>query len=132
MSVLAEYMHTGLYGPDCPALVCNGTADPWSTEPVTAEIASCLRRPEWLTIDGVGHLPNLEAEQQFNQELLAFLKGCAGHEDGQDRHLMEQPALGRCGSGTGWPARVSSMAERRSSPVTGLPFLGVDWSNAPR
>src|SRR5580704_6859172 len=55
----------------------------------------------------------------------------AGHEDGQDRHLMEQPMLGRCGSGTGWPARVSSMAARSSSPVTGLPLPGVDWSNAP-
>ena len=58
--------------------------------------------------------------------------GCAGHEDGQDRHLIEQPMLGRCGSGTGWPARVSSMAARSSSPVTGLPLPGVDWSNAPR
>jgi hypothetical protein len=57
---------------------------------------------------------------------------CAGHEDGQDRHLMEQPMLGRCGSGTGWPARVSSMAARSSPPVTGLPLPGVDWSNAPR
>ena len=36
--------------------------------------------------------------------------------------------LGRCGSGTGWPARVSSMAARSSSPVTGLPLPGVDWS----
>ena len=58
--------------------------------------------------------------------------GLASHEDGQDRHLIEQPMLGRCGSGTGWPARVSSMAARSSSPVTGLPLPGVDWSNAPR
>ena len=48
------------------------------------------------------------------------------------RHLIEQPMPGRCGSGTGWPARVSSMAARSSSPVTGLPLPGVDWSNAPR
>ena len=45
---------------------------------------------------------------------------------------MEQPMLGRCGSGTGWPTRVSSMAARSSPPVTGLPLPGVDWSNAPR
>ena len=57
---------------------------------------------------------------------------CASHEDGQDRHLIEQPMLGRWGSGTGWPAMVSSMATRSSSPVTGLPLPGVDWSNAPR
>ncbi len=63
---------------------------------------------------------------------LAWRRAAPGHEDGQDRHLMEQPMLGRCGSGTGWPARVSSMAARSSSPVTGLPLPGVDWSNAPR
>jgi hypothetical protein len=61
-----------------------------------------------------------------------FHDGCAGHEDDQDRHLIEQPMLGRCGSGTGWPARVNSMAARSNSPVTGVPLPGVDRSNAPR
>jgi pimeloyl-ACP methyl ester carboxylesterase len=56
-----------------PALVVAGTADPWSTAQVTAEIAASLRRPEVVAIDGCGHLPNLEAEDQFNQALLAFL-----------------------------------------------------------
>jgi pimeloyl-ACP methyl ester carboxylesterase len=28
-------------------------------------------------IDGVGHLPNLEAEAEFNQALAAFLHACA-------------------------------------------------------
>jgi pimeloyl-ACP methyl ester carboxylesterase len=116
MSVLVDYMHTGLYGPACPpavrarvdammaaappagaaaalrgrgrrpdyrpllaaldipALVVAGTADPWSDAAVTAEIAASLRRPELLVIDGSGHLPNLEAEAQFNQALLAFLR----------------------------------------------------------
>jgi acyl-CoA synthetase (AMP-forming)/AMP-acid ligase II len=41
--------------------------------------------------------------------------GCPGHEDGQDRPLIEQPMLGRCGWGTGWPVRVSSMAARPAS-----------------
>jgi pimeloyl-ACP methyl ester carboxylesterase len=40
---------------------------------VTAEIAASLRRPELVVIDGSGHLPNLEAEAQFNEALLAFL-----------------------------------------------------------
>lgn len=62
---------------DIPALVCAGTADPWSNDAVTAEIASSLKRPEILTIDAVGHLPNLEAEAEFNQALLAFLKAHA-------------------------------------------------------
>ena len=117
MSVLVDYMHTGLYGPACPpavrarvdammaaappagaaaalrgrgrrpdyrpllaaldipALVVAGTADPWSNAAVTAEIAASLKRPELVVIDGAGHLPNLEAEAQFNEALLAFLAG---------------------------------------------------------
>ena len=59
---------------DIPALVVAGTADPWSNAEVTAEIVSCLRRPELVTIDGPGHLPNLEAEAEFNDALHAFLR----------------------------------------------------------
>jgi pimeloyl-ACP methyl ester carboxylesterase len=58
---------------DIPALVVAGTADPWSNAEVTAEIVSSLRRPELVVIDGSGHLPNLEAEAQFNEALLTFL-----------------------------------------------------------
>jgi 3-oxoadipate enol-lactonase len=116
MQVLVGYMHTGLYGPDCPAavrtridammaaaspagaaaalrgraerpdyrpllagmelpaLVCTGSADPWSNAAVTAEIVAHLRHPEVLLIDDAGHLPNLEAEDQFNDVLSAFLR----------------------------------------------------------
>jgi pimeloyl-ACP methyl ester carboxylesterase len=56
-----------------PALVVTGTADPWSSAAVTAEIAASLKRPELALIDGAGHLPNLEAEARFNEVLLAFL-----------------------------------------------------------
>ena len=59
---------------DIPALVCAGSADPWSNREVTAEIIACLRRPELLMIDGAGHLPNLEAEREFNDALHAFLR----------------------------------------------------------
>jgi pimeloyl-ACP methyl ester carboxylesterase len=41
---------------------------------VIAEIADCLKRPEVLVIDGAGHLPNLEAEEEFNGALRAFLR----------------------------------------------------------
>ncbi len=58
---------------DIPALVVAGTADPWSNAEVTAEIVSSLKRPELVVIDGSGHLPNLEAEAQFNEALLTFL-----------------------------------------------------------
>jgi len=116
MSVLIDYMHTGLYSPACPpavrasvdtmmaaappvgaaaalrgraqrpdyrpllktldlpALVVAGTADPWSNAQVTAEIVANLQHPELVTIDGVGHLPNLEAEAEFNDALATFLR----------------------------------------------------------
>jgi 3-oxoadipate enol-lactonase len=59
---------------DIPALVVAGTADPWSNAEVTAEIVSCLQHPELVTIGGTGHLPNLEAEAEFNDALHAFLR----------------------------------------------------------
>jgi 3-oxoadipate enol-lactonase len=119
IQVLLDYMHTGLYGPDCPepvraradammsaappagaaaalrgraqrpdyrtllagldvpALVCAGSADPWSDQAVTAEITAHLKRPEQVVIDGVGHLPNLEAQDEFNNVLRAFLRAHA-------------------------------------------------------
>jgi pimeloyl-ACP methyl ester carboxylesterase len=60
-----------------PAFVCAGSADPWSGAAVTATIVSSLKHPELLVIDGVGHLPNLEASQQFNDALRGFLRACA-------------------------------------------------------
>jgi pimeloyl-ACP methyl ester carboxylesterase len=62
---------------DMPALVVAGSADPWSTAEVTAEITSSLKRPELVVIDGAGHLPSLEAEARFNEALLAFLRAHA-------------------------------------------------------
>jgi pimeloyl-ACP methyl ester carboxylesterase len=59
---------------DLPALVVAGTADPWSAPEVTAEIVSALKRPELVLIDGAAHLPNLEAEAEFNAVLSAFLR----------------------------------------------------------
>jgi len=60
-----------------PAFVCAGSADPWSDAAVTATIVSSLKHPELLVIDGAGHLPNLEASQQFNDALRGFLRTCA-------------------------------------------------------
>lgn len=66
-----------LAGLDLPALVCAGSADPWSNHAVTAEIAASLKRPETVIINGVGHLPNLEAKTEFNDVLGAFLRAHA-------------------------------------------------------
>jgi 3-oxoadipate enol-lactonase len=40
---------------------------------VIAELAGCLKRPEVVVLEGAGHLPNLEAEVEFNAALRAFL-----------------------------------------------------------
>jgi pimeloyl-ACP methyl ester carboxylesterase len=56
-----------------PALVCIGAADPWSTAPVTEELVACLAQPRTVVLEGVGHLPNLEAPGEFNEALLDFL-----------------------------------------------------------
>jgi 3-oxoadipate enol-lactonase len=58
---------------DIPAFVCGGSADPWSDNAVMAEIAACLKHPEVVVIEDVAHLPNLEAERDFNETLRAFL-----------------------------------------------------------
>ena len=47
-------------------------------------------------------------------------------------HLMLQPRLGRCGSGTGAPARTASRAARRSCPLTGTSLPGRAPSSWPR
>jgi 3-oxoadipate enol-lactonase len=62
---------------DIPTLVVAGTADPWSTKAVTDEIVASLKHPELVIIDGSGHLPNLEAETEFNEALRAFLRAHA-------------------------------------------------------
>jgi pimeloyl-ACP methyl ester carboxylesterase len=56
-----------------PSFVCVGTHDVWSTPAVTQEIVDCLRDPHTVTLENVGHLPNLEAPESFDAELSSFL-----------------------------------------------------------
>ncbi|WP_157592054.1 alpha/beta fold hydrolase [Solirubrobacter soli] len=58
---------------DVPVFVCVGDHDTWSTAEVTAELVGCLREPEVLVLEGVGHMPNLERPEAFNAALSAFL-----------------------------------------------------------
>ena len=46
-------------------------------------------------------------------------------------HLMLHPPLGYCFSGTGLPSRIASSAVRRSLPVNGFVFLGLESSRRP-
>jgi len=56
-----------------PALVCTGDHDSYSTAEITRELAGCLPDPEVVLLEGVGHLPNLEQPDAFNEHLLSFL-----------------------------------------------------------
>jgi pimeloyl-ACP methyl ester carboxylesterase len=56
-----------------PALVCTGDHDSYSTAEITRELAGCLPAPEVVLLAGIGHLPNLERPDEFNQHLLSFL-----------------------------------------------------------
>jgi 3-oxoadipate enol-lactonase len=56
-----------------PTFVCAGTADTWSTNEVITQLVDCLRQPEVFMLQDVGHLPNLEAADAFNNALCRFL-----------------------------------------------------------
>ncbi len=51
------------------------TTGPWSNRAMTDQILAPLKHPQLLMIHGVGHLPNLEAEREFNDALRIFLRG---------------------------------------------------------
>jgi 3-oxoadipate enol-lactonase len=57
-----------------PTFVCAGTGDRFSTAEVTSALIDCLPHATTLILPDVGHLPNLEAPQQFNDALVAFLR----------------------------------------------------------
>ena len=56
-----------------PSLVCAGDDDAYSTAEITGELVGCLPDPEVVIMEGVGHLPNLERPDAFNEHLLYFL-----------------------------------------------------------
>lgn len=57
---------------DVPALVIRGSADRLSTARSTEQLRSALANPTVEIIDGVGHLPMLEARERFNELLTEF------------------------------------------------------------
>ncbi|HET9415977.1 MAG TPA: alpha/beta hydrolase, partial [Candidatus Limnocylindria bacterium] len=58
---------------DVPALVLTSSADALIAADVSLEMARHLPTAETVTIDGAGHLTNLEAPQAFQEALGAFL-----------------------------------------------------------
>ena len=88
MAPLAAEMAARLFGPDpdpalvkqimtmmlaTSSLVCVGDHDTFSTAEVTEELVGCLREPQLVVFDDVGHLPNLERPADFSKQLLTFL-----------------------------------------------------------
>jgi 3-oxoadipate enol-lactonase len=61
------------------SFVCVGDRDSFSTAQVTEELTGCLREPQLVVFDNVGHLPNLERPGDFNEQLLAFLGRARDH-----------------------------------------------------
>ena len=55
-----------------PSLVIAGDHDAFSTHEVTEQLVAALPAPEVLRLEGVGHLPNLEAPKAFDDAVRAF------------------------------------------------------------
>lgn len=55
-----------------PALVIAGDHDAYSTEAITNQLVASLPAPEVLRLAGIGHLPNLEAQEAFDAAVRAF------------------------------------------------------------
>lgn len=62
---------------DVPALVVFGDEDAFTTRTDAEEMSTLLKRSELVRIKGVGHMPNLESEGEFNGALGRLLERCA-------------------------------------------------------
>jgi pimeloyl-ACP methyl ester carboxylesterase len=59
-----------------PGLVVVGSADAFTTRADADDMAARLKaRLVWM--EGIGHMPNLEAPDAFNRELVTFLRQVA-------------------------------------------------------
>jgi len=66
--------HELLRGLRVPALVIAGEEDGYSTAEVTDQLVAALPDPQVLRLPGVGHLPNLEAQETFDAAVRAFVE----------------------------------------------------------
>lgn len=60
-----------------PALVVVGDADAYSTAEITEQLVDALPDPEIVRLSGVGHMPNLEAPEQFEAAVRTFARKVA-------------------------------------------------------
>jgi pimeloyl-ACP methyl ester carboxylesterase len=61
---------------DVPALVVVGDKDAFTTRADAEQMSGLLKGSELVWIEGVGHMPNLESEGEFNEALGRLLKRC--------------------------------------------------------
>jgi pimeloyl-ACP methyl ester carboxylesterase len=61
-----------------PVLVIAGGHDEYSTEAITHQLVASLPQPEVVRLAGIGHLPNLEAQEAFDAAVRAFAARVGG------------------------------------------------------
>lgn len=54
------------------SLVLAGDADVFSTAEITAQLVAALPDPDVVILPGIGHMPNLEAPERFDEAVRAF------------------------------------------------------------
>ncbi len=74
---------------DVPALVVVGSADAYTTQRDAERMRELLTRAELVMLEGIGHMPNLEAEEAFNLALLQLLNRVA--PAGRTTSALERP-----------------------------------------
>jgi pimeloyl-ACP methyl ester carboxylesterase len=62
---------------DVPALVVVGDKDAFTTRADAEQMRTLLKGSDLVWIEGVGHMPNLESEGEFNEAMGRLLKRCA-------------------------------------------------------
>jgi pimeloyl-ACP methyl ester carboxylesterase len=62
---------------DVPALVVVGDEDAFTTRADAEQMSTLLKGSELVWIEGVGHMPNLESEGEFNEAMERLLERCA-------------------------------------------------------
>jgi pimeloyl-ACP methyl ester carboxylesterase len=62
---------------EVPALVVVGDEDAFTTRADAEQMSRLLKRSELVWVKGVGHMPNLEREAEFNEALGRLLERCA-------------------------------------------------------
>jgi pimeloyl-ACP methyl ester carboxylesterase len=70
-----------LAGLDVPALIVVGDEDAFTTRADAERMHTLLKRSELVWMEGVGHMPNLEREVEFNDALGRFLDGIVSAVD---------------------------------------------------